>query len=173
VAWLSQHADEHPSAFTDVAGAEAAVTAWRHQPIGSRCSAATINQALAAVTLMYEHSAQLRTQVRRARAERPGGPLALTLQQQGAVERAAACRGPRDTAIIAVLLYTGARAEECARLDTQDVTITAPAWEVQLHGNGGEVRAVPCQRSPGTESLPGSCASAASQARCGPASAGG
>jgi hypothetical protein len=29
LAWLDQHGADHPDAFTDIVGAEAAVTAWR------------------------------------------------------------------------------------------------------------------------------------------------
>lgn len=141
--WLAAHAAEHPDAFADLVGAEAAVTAWRRHLIYAKASPATVNQALAAVTLLYEHGAGLRIQVRRARVARPGEPDALTPAQQGAVERAAARRGPRDSAIIAVLLYTGARAGECGRLDLEDIAVTARTGLVRLHGKGDEVRTVP------------------------------
>jgi integrase/recombinase XerC len=91
---------------------------------------------------MYQQ-AGLRIAVRRARVPRPGEPDALTPQQEGAVRRAALRRGPRDAAIIAMLLDTGARAEECARLDAGDFAITARTGEVRLHGKGDEVRSVP------------------------------
>ncbi|WP_131786702.1 tyrosine-type recombinase/integrase [Protofrankia symbiont of Coriaria ruscifolia] len=143
-AWLAAHTDAHPDAFADVVGAEAAVTAWRrHLLRTTRASPATVNQALAAVSLMYEHGPQLRIQVKRARVPRPGEPDALTPAEQGAVERAAARRGPRDAAIIAVLFGAGARAEECARLDVDDVAITSRTGQVRLYGKGDEVRVVP------------------------------
>jgi integrase len=106
-------------------GAEAAVTAWRRHLITGKAAPATVNQALAAVTLLYEH-AGLRITVKRARVPRPGEPDALTPAQQGAIERAAARRGARDAAILAVLLYAGVREEECARLDAGD-TVPIPA----------------------------------------------
>ena len=56
----------------------------------------------------------------------PGEPDALTIQQHGAVERTAARHGVRDAAVVAVLLYAGARVEECARLEIEDIAITAP-----------------------------------------------
>jgi len=59
--WLAAHAAEHPDAFADLVGAEAAVTAWRRHLIYAKASPATVNQALAAVTLLYEHGARLRT----------------------------------------------------------------------------------------------------------------
>ena len=52
VSWLTRTAD-HPDAFADTVGAEAAVTAWRRHLIRDKASPASINQALAAVTLLY------------------------------------------------------------------------------------------------------------------------
>ncbi|WP_280490339.1 tyrosine-type recombinase/integrase [Nocardia carnea] len=144
VAWLTDHADQHPDAFADIVGAEAAVTAWRrHLLRGLKSSPSTVNQALAAVTLLYEHGPQLRIAVKRARVPRPGEPKALAAAGQGRVERASLRRGARDAAIIAVLLYSGARVEECARLDLEDVAITARTGRIRLHGKGDEVRDVP------------------------------
>ncbi|MET8088170.1 tyrosine-type recombinase/integrase [Micromonospora sp. NPDC005237] len=87
--------------------------------------------------------AGLRLTVKRARVPRPGEPDALTAKEQGAVERAADRRGVRDAAIVAVLLYTGARVQECARLDVDDLAITARTGTIRLHGKGDEVRQVP------------------------------
>lgn len=143
LSWLAERVGEHPDAFADVVGAEAAVTAWRKHLVTSKAKPAGINQALAAVTLLYEHGASLRIKVKRVSVPRPGAPDALTPAQQGAVERAATRRGVRDAAIIAVLLYTGARVEECARIDLDDVAITARTGRVRLHGKGDEVRWVP------------------------------
>ncbi|WP_091094480.1 tyrosine-type recombinase/integrase [Micromonospora citrea] len=142
-AWLAAHADEHPDAFVDQVGAEAAVTAWRRHLIATKASPSTVNQALAAVDLLYEIGAGLRLKVKRARVPRPGEPDALTPKEQGAVERAAGRRGARDAAIVAVLLYTGARAQECARLDVDDLALTARTGTIRLHGKGDEVRHVP------------------------------
>jgi integrase/recombinase XerC len=144
VAWLAGHAD-HGDAFADQVGAEGAVTSWKRHMITARSSPSKVNQALAAVTLLYQQVG-LRIAIKRARIPRPGEPGALTPQQEGAVRRAAARRGPRDAAIIAVLLDTGARAGECARLDAGDFAITARTGEVRLHGKGDEVRSVPLSR---------------------------
>ena len=144
-AWLAGHADAHGDAFADLVGAEGAVTAWRRDMITARSSPSKVNQALAAVTLMYQQ-AGIRIAVRRARIPRPGEPHALTPQQEGAVRRAAIRRGPRDAAIIAVLLDAGARVEECVRLDAGDFAITARTGEVRLHGKDNEVRFVPLPR---------------------------
>jgi len=145
VGWLAANASAHGDAFADLVGAEGAVTAWKRDMLTARSSPATVNQALAAVTLMYEQ-AGLRIAVKRVRIPRPGEPDALTRQQEGALRRAAARRGPRDSAIIAVLLDAGARVEECARLDAEDFAITARTGEVRLHGKGDEVRSVPLAR---------------------------
>lgn len=145
VAWLAERPAHHGDAFADHVGAEGAVTAWKRHMITARSSPSTVNQALAAVTLMYQQ-AGIRIAAKRVRVPRPGEPDALTPAQEGAVRRAAIRRGPRDAAIIAVLLDVGARAEECARLDADDFAITARTGEVRLHGKGDEVRFVPLSR---------------------------
>ncbi len=145
VDWLAANASAHGDAFADLVGAEGAVTSWKRDMLTARSSPSTVNQALAAVTLMYEQ-AGLRIAVKRVRIPRPGEPGALTRQEEAALRRAAARRGPRDSAITAVLLDTGARVEECARLDAGDFAITARTGEVRLHGKGDEVRSVPLAR---------------------------
>jgi len=142
VSWLTFRTDGHPDAFADTVGAEAAVTAWRRHLLRAKASPATVNQALAAVTLLYDH-AGLRVAVKRARLPRPGEPDALTPAQQSAVERAATRRGARDAAILAILLYAGAREEECARLDAEDIAITARTGTIRLHSKGDQVRTIP------------------------------
>ena len=132
-AWLAASAGAHGDAFADLVGAEGAVTAWKRDMLAARAGASTVNQALAAVTLMYEQ-AGLRIDVKRVRIPRPGEPAALTRPEEAALRRAAARRGPRDSAIIAVLLDTGARVEECTRLDAGDFAITARTGEVRLQG---------------------------------------
>jgi integrase len=142
-AWLAEHTGEHPDALADAVGAEAAVTAWRRHLLRRKASPATVNQALAAVTLLYEHGPQLRIATKRARVERPSEPDALTPPSRGAVERAADRRGQRDAAIITMLLSTGARVEECAHLEVDDVAITPRTGQVRLLGKGDQVRTVP------------------------------
>ncbi|WP_329087693.1 MULTISPECIES: tyrosine-type recombinase/integrase [unclassified Streptosporangium] len=141
--WLLAQAAEHADAFVDLVGAEAAVTAWRRHLLAAGASPATVNQALAAVTLLYEHGPALRLAVKRARVPKPGAPDALSRAQENAVRRAADRRGPRDAALIALLLGAGARAEECQRLRVGDVPITARSGTARLHGKGDEVRTVP------------------------------
>lgn len=141
--WLEANALDHRDAFSDVVGAEGAVSAYRRHLLRGRASASTVNQALAAVTLLYECGATLRIHVKRVKVPRPGEPTALTQQEQSRLERAATRRGPRDAAIIAALLYAGARVEECARLEVTDVAVTARTGQVRLHGKGDQVRIVP------------------------------
>lgn len=42
-----------------------------------------------------------------------------------------------------MLLYAGARVEECTRLELEDIAITARTGTVRLHGKGDEVRSIP------------------------------
>jgi len=144
VAWLAAHTAEHPDAFADAVGAEAAITAWRRHLLATgKAGPSTVNQALAAVTLLYEHGHHLKVRVKRARIPKPGAPNALTAAAEGAVRRAADRRGTRDAAIIAVLLGTGARVEECARLHVADVAITPRTGTARLLGKGDQTRSVP------------------------------
>lgn len=143
LAWVTQRRDDHADAFTDVVGAESAVASWRRDLITSRHSPATVNQALAAVTLLYEHGVGLRIHVKRARVEKPGEPDALAIKDQSKLERCADRHGQRDAALIFVLLYSGARSQECARLDYTDIAITKRTGQIRLHGKGDEVRTVP------------------------------
>lgn len=145
VAWLAVNPRKHPDAFADPVGANAAVKAWRRHLLLSdqRQSPSTVNQALAAVSLMYAQALHFRPDVGRTKVPRPGAPDALTADQQGAVQRAADRRGARDAAIIAVLFETGARVEECARLTVADVPITARTGRARLVGKGDQTRTVP------------------------------
>jgi integrase len=142
LAWWDPH--QHPDAFADQVGAEAAATAWRrHLLAEAKQAPASVNQALAAVSLLYEVGCRIRPKVKRARVPKPGEPSALTRAQEGAARRAADRRSVRDSAIIALLLGCGARVEECARLDLEDVTLTARTGTVRLFGKGDQVRTVP------------------------------
>lgn len=49
----------------------------------------------------------------------------------------------RDAAIVAILLCTGARVEECAALDVEDIAVTARTGDILLRGKGDEVRTNP------------------------------
>ncbi|KUL27755.1 hypothetical protein [Actinoplanes awajinensis] len=55
--WLGEHAGVHPDAYTDLVGAEAAVTAWRRDLLQLRRAPSTIKQALAAVDLLSTSTA--------------------------------------------------------------------------------------------------------------------
>jgi integrase/recombinase XerC len=141
--WLMRNARLHPDAFGDRIGAEGAVTAWKRHLIEQRHATSTVRVALSAVRVLYQAGANIQVTVKAPRQTKPGEPPALDRGQAGAVERAADRSGPRNAAIIAVLLYAGARVEECARLDLADVAITERTGTVRLHGKGDEVRQVP------------------------------
>jgi integrase len=111
-----------------------------------------VNQALAAVTLMYEKGCRIRIKVKRARVGRPGAPKALTSTEEARLRRAAKRRGPRDAAIIALMLGCGARVEEAARLVVDDVALTERTGTVRLFGKGDEVREVPLDK-PGRDAV--------------------
>jgi site-specific recombinase XerD len=143
VAWLGANPGAHPDAFTDITGATAATKAWLRAQLAARAAPASINQGLAAVALLYQQALHIRPAVRRTAVARPGAPDALTRNQEGAVQRAADRRGVRDGALIAVLLGTGARVEECARLEVDDVPLTARTGQVRLIGKGDQSRTVP------------------------------
>jgi hypothetical protein len=128
--------------------------------ITARSSPSTVNQALAAVTLMYEQVG-LRIAVNRVRIPRPGAPGALTRHEEAALRRAASRKGPRDSAIIAVLLDAGARAEECVRLDPG--TSRSPPAPARSACTARATRSAPsrCLGAPGNWSRPGwTCADA-------------
>jgi integrase len=140
----------HPDvAGVTAAAREALAAVHRHLDrckLAARTVRAYKRQAGAYVTWPRTPQAGLRISVKRVRIPRPGEPDALTRQQEAALRRAAARRGPRDAAIIAVLLDTGARVEECARLEVEDFAITPRTGEVRLHGKGDEVRYAPLAR---------------------------
>jgi site-specific recombinase XerD len=144
---------EYPDAFADQVGAEAAVMAWRRYLLAeAKLSPASVNQALAAVSLLYTVGRRIRIKVKRARVGKPGAPSALERREEGALRRAAERRGPRDAAIIAGLLGSGARVAEWARLEVEDVAVTERAATVRLFGKGDQVRVVPLE-SPARKAL--------------------
>lgn len=96
---------------------------------------------------------------------KPGEPDALAIQQQGAVERAAARRGVRDAAIVAVLLYAGARVEECGPLELDDIAITARTGTSACTAREMRSAPFPSPRLPVPASLPGWTSAAASRVR--------
>ncbi len=124
VTWLAANAGAHSDAFADLVSAEGADTAWKRDLLAARSSPATVNQALAAVTLMYEQ-AGLRIAVERVRIPQPGQPDALTLRQEAA-RRSAARRGPRDAAIIGCC-WTPAPGSRSAPAWTRMTTRSPPA----------------------------------------------
>lgn len=108
-------------------------------------TAASRNQARKALAGYYAH-----LQATGARADdpaaglpalrpRPGVPKALDPQAAAAVWAAARAAGPRDAALIAVMLYAGLRATEARTLTADDVD---EGW-LRFRGKGGVQRMVP------------------------------
>jgi integrase len=143
VDWLNQNAAEHGDAFQDTVGAEAAVTAWRRSLLVAGRSAATVNQALSAVTLLFQVGANLKIAVKLVTLPPLGRPLAFTKAEAAAIERESIRRGPRDAAIIAILLYVGLRAEECASLHYESLAFTAKTGTLRVIGKGDQPREIP------------------------------
>jgi site-specific recombinase XerD len=141
--WLAEHAAEHPNAFADQQRASRAVTAWRSHQLTAGLGRSSISQGMAAVSLLYQVAVGLYvSKGHNTRSQVSGADDALTRAQEAAVRRAADERGSRDAAIVAVLLGTGARVAECARLRVQDVP-TARAGTCRLRGTGGQERVSP------------------------------
>jgi site-specific recombinase XerD len=149
VDWLAGRA--HPDAFADDIGAEGAVTAWRRELLAGGAKPSSVNQALAAVTLMYE-LCRIRIKVKRARVGRPGAPEALNRTEEATLRREAQRRGARDFAIVSLMLGCGARIEEVARLAVDDIAFSERSGSVRLFGKGDEVREVPVDK-PGRDAV--------------------
>lgn len=143
VQWVTANEADHPAAFSDVGGAEAAVAAWRAHLVKSGTAPSSINQALIAVTLFYERGTRLRIQVDRVPRRPPAGVRPLSLIQQREVDCASVRSGVRNAAIVAVLLYGGATPEECERLRVEDLSLSDSAASVHLRRKDGHVRVVP------------------------------
>lgn len=147
VDWLGQHIAEHDDAFHDTVGAEAAVTGWRWFLLHAGRSAATVNQALSAVSLLFQVGANLKIAVKMVTMPPLGQPQAFDKAQQAAIERESIRRGPRDAAIVAILLYTGLRAEECAGLRYESLAITAKTGTLRVVGKGAQPREIPIPKT--------------------------
>jgi len=148
IQWVTSKASRYPNAFVDTGGAETAVTAWRTHLIRSGAAPSSINLALIAATLLYEHDFGLTIEVGRVVPLERTGTNSLSLEEQRRVERASVRRGVRDAAIIAVLLYAGATPKECACLRVEDVCLAEGPGGVHLRGNSGEIRFVPMPAIP-------------------------
>ncbi|MEU4675328.1 tyrosine-type recombinase/integrase [Amycolatopsis sp. NPDC023774] len=148
ITWVRDNAAQHPAAFTDRDAAGAAVEAWReHLLLATTSGPSAVNQSLDAVTWLYERRWSWRINATRVRRPRRGDPDVLSAVERTALARAARRRGTRDAAIIAVLLDAGARVDECARLELDEVRLTAVPLRIRLRGDSDEVREVPLPRT--------------------------
>lgn len=140
VNWQIEHVGLAPEAFQDVIGAEAAVTNWKRDLLAKGAAPASINQGLAAVTMLYQVVLDFAINVTRVNLPRPGEPSALTESQEEALRDAADRSSVRNAAIIFMLLETGARKAEITRLVLSDISLTPRTGKVRLVGKGDQVR---------------------------------
>jgi integrase/recombinase XerC len=143
LAWLdTAHLDGDP--FTDPAARDQAVRGWRshlltvvhHAPV-------TVNNALAAVNDFYT-----RHGLGPAVAERTSLPAAVPRALDGRARRrwlraVETQPSARDRALAGIPFYAGARIAETARLDIDDVQLSARTPALRIHGRRGKIRAVP------------------------------
>ena len=85
---------------------------------------ASVNLALAAVDHLYRHLGMDRANVRRERLPQTA-PRALSREEQRLLLRAAERAGPRDRALVLVLLFAGLRISEAVALDVDDVRVSS------------------------------------------------
>ena len=91
--WVAANGADYPAVFSDVGGAETAVAAWRACLVKSGTAPSSINQALIAVSLLYERGTRLRIQVERVPRKPPAGVQPLSLIQQREVDCASVRSG--------------------------------------------------------------------------------
>lgn len=140
-AWVPSW-DGYDEAFLDAVGAQGAAAAYKWFLLDRRRSAATIAQALAAITLMFDVGCGFRIKVKGAGRAELGEPDALSDAEVGRLRRTAARAGIRETAIIELFLGTGARLEEVLKLELSDIPLTDRGGSVRLVGKGGKIRHV-------------------------------
>jgi site-specific recombinase XerD len=141
LAWLAGQSGAHPDAFADAIGAEAAVTAWRRELLAAKLAASSVGQALAAVTLLYEHGASMRLKVDRPGVPAPRRPWNGPIRARSNGPPAAAAPA---TGRLSPCCSTAAPASRSApRIDTGDLALTERTGTLRLHGKGDKVRSVP------------------------------
>lgn len=149
-------------AFVGLTGADefravtrAHVLAWRAQLEQRGLAGATIRRKLAALASLFDHLLESNAVaggnpvhgVKRPRIESNEGKTpALGDDQAKALldaPPADSCKGLRDRAILAVLLYHGLRREECAQLQLSDLQERRGIKHLRVLGKGGKIRWIP------------------------------
>ena len=85
---------------------------------------ASVNLALAAVDHLYRHLGMDRANVRRERLPQ-AAPRALARDEQRVLLRAAERAGPRDRALVLLLMFAGLRISEAVALDLDDIRVSS------------------------------------------------
>ena len=142
--WLADTGDPE-AALTQQDRRDWAVRDYKRQMKQERdWSAASVNQALAAIDNFYRSRQMGRPDVAREQLPRLA-PRALDESEQRKLLRAVE-RLPsvRDRAIVTIMLYTGLRLSELAALTVTDVAVTARKGMVTVRsGKGDRYRTVP------------------------------
>ena len=142
--WLSGTQDPD-AALTQQDRRDWAVRDYKRQMKQERgWSAATVNQALAAIDNFYRSRQMGRPDVAREQLPRLA-PRALGESEQRKLLRAVErLLSVRDRAIVTIMLYTGLRLSELAALTVTDVAVTARKGTVTVRsGKGDRYRTVP------------------------------
>lgn len=116
----------------------------RHLKLKRLSSPATVNAHLTAIDHFFEFLGATATKVGREDLPQEA-PRALTKPEQKRFVRAvAACRRSKDRAVALLLLYTGIRISECAKLNEQDVSIAGRRHRIVIRsGKGDRYREIP------------------------------
>lgn len=137
-------------AFEDKSGAEHAVREWRDEQLEvRRFAASTVNLSLAAIKLLYQAAMFIDIKVKSPKVPRPGAPKALDRKDEARLRHlvdklaeSGEWKDVRNAALIYLLLDTGARIDECHRLELPDVPLARRNAKVRLYGKGGKVRQI-------------------------------
>lgn len=131
------------------------VSEYKRGLLGEGKKPSTVNRALSALKEYFRWAVEEGLcpdnpceRVRQAKASKPA-PRALDLKEQHALMRAVLKRGKsRDVALITLLLHTGLRVGELARLEMADVAVREDGGLVVVRsGKGAKRREVPLNES--------------------------
>jgi integrase/recombinase XerC len=142
--WLSTQPGHQPGeAFTDPHSRDWAVRDYRSHLLNERGLApASVDVALASLDSLYLWLGIGRSTVKRVHAGAPasGFDKHLDKDQSKAVMRAAEKRGPRDEAIVGLMLMGGLRAGEVVKVNTADWGAGARSGGMTIRGKGSQTR---------------------------------
>ncbi|WP_327116960.1 tyrosine-type recombinase/integrase [Nocardia sp. NBC_01730] len=137
LAWL-ENTQDHPGALNDPAARDRAVAAYRDHLLEQR-SAATAKLALAAIDTFYRWRGLGPAAVARVKV-RPARPRTLDNDEQRDLLRAAADHGPREDAMVRVLLHNGLTVSQVHLLNADFLQLTDNGGHLHVHSLDGQVR---------------------------------